>query len=982
MRPTLVLLGLLSLACGTGKPAAEEEESRTIFDDQDNDDDGYPYTEDCNDEVASINPGADEVCDPGDVDENCNSLADEADPGVTGGITAYPDRDADGFGDGDTPVTVCAIGGGYVVDSADCDDTDPAINPTATEACDDANVDEDCDGGADDADPEDATGKGQAWYDGDGDGVGDNAGTRCDLVGGWVDQRGDCDDDDAAVEPDAIEMCDGIDNDCDGAVDPTSAVDAPTWYRDSDGDGYGDPEDDRIACTAPSGYVADDTDCDDAEITAHPGGTESCDDADNDCNGTVDDGAYDAPTWYRDSDGDGYGTTASTRMQCDAPGGYAANDDDCNDGSAAISPGEAEACDSADTDEDCDGLEDDADSPPSGRTTWYRDADGDRYGLTASTSSACDVPTGYTSVGGDCDDASAAENPGATEVCDASNTDEDCDSRADDADTSVSSSTKTSFYSDSDRDGYGAGSATAYCDAPSAAYSSATGDCSVSDPAINPGATEVCGGVDDDCDGLVDEADSSLDADAWYVDADEDGYGDDRGVVIHACTEPSGYAAFGDCDDTDPATHAGAEELCFDGIDNNCDGIDSCAGNTNDAEFTMTGTSSYGYTTFGIDVAFLGDIDGDGVGDVAVANSLGADYYGTIEVFSGASTGSLRSADALLTGVGPQASAQFGATIVAVDDVTGDGLPDLWVGDYRYDLDTVYDVGAASLLDGADLSEITRLTGSVASDWFGTDFLALGDIDDDGVDEMLLGGNLSDGPGYKGVAYVVDATVTGESVVDDVAQSRLYGDSSMIVGGELCDLGDLDGDGTDEVGLSGFASSNGRTVIVSEFPAGDVDISRENYFSSGYTVDCEGGDVTGDGYSDALILHHAGLTYTLSLVRGPISATTVVASAAVANFQPNYTGSSSAAPIVLDLDGDGDLEWVTGSPAGRGTLLGFDGTETGTLDADDAILRIDGYDSRNQIGTSYRFGDLEGDGDTEILVGGQGSAWLFRYSGL
>ena len=80
----------------------------------------------------------------------------------------------------------------------------------------------------------------------------------------------DCDDDDPDVNPDALESCDGIDNDCANGIDDPSAMDAPVWYVDSDGDGFGDPERFAKACNEPSGWVTDNTDCDDEDEGVNP----------------------------------------------------------------------------------------------------------------------------------------------------------------------------------------------------------------------------------------------------------------------------------------------------------------------------------------------------------------------------------------------------------------------------------------------------------------------------------------------------------------------------------------------------------------------------------------------------------------------------------------------------------------------------------------------------------------------------------------
>ena len=426
------------------------------------------------------------------------------------------------------------------------------------------------------------------WYaDADSDGYGDASATTtaCSMPTGYVADATDCDDTEPLAWPSASEVCDGVDNDCDGTVDNDDAVDATTWYADVDGDGYGGYAYRVTACTVPSGYVDNSNDCDDTEALAWRGAAEVCDGADNDCDGTVDnDDATDATTWYADADADGYGDVGTTTTACSMPSGFVANATDCDDTEALAWRGAAEVCDGADN--DCDGTVDNNDAVDA--TTWYADKDTDGYGDASVATTACSMPTGYVADANDCDDTEALAWRGAAEVCDGA--DNDCDGTVDNDDATDA----TTWYADSDTDGYGDASAnTTACSMPSGYVANAT-DCDDTEALAWTGASEVCDGVDNDCDGTVDN-DDAVDATTWYADVDDDGYGGSA-YSVTACTVPSGYVDNSDdCDDTEPLAWTGASEVC-DGADNDCDGtVDN-----DDADGTST---------------WHADTDGDGFTD-------------------------------------------------------------------------------------------------------------------------------------------------------------------------------------------------------------------------------------------------------------------------------------------------------------------------------------------------------------------------------
>ncbi|HVJ20081.1 MAG TPA: putative metal-binding motif-containing protein [Polyangiaceae bacterium] len=199
----------------------------------------------------------------------------------------YPDLDGDGFGDGSAaPVSACLLPFDHVENATDCDDSTAAANPGAPETCD--SIDNNCDGHIDENVQQ------IAYRDADGDGYGSwdltKAILACSPPSGYADNGTDCDDSIAGANRSAPEVCDTIDNDCDGQIDEDTQR---VFFRDADGDGFGsqDPSDTMVvACNAPAGFTDSNSDCDDLDPTTHPGAVEVLDLANNDCIGVEDDG--------------------------------------------------------------------------------------------------------------------------------------------------------------------------------------------------------------------------------------------------------------------------------------------------------------------------------------------------------------------------------------------------------------------------------------------------------------------------------------------------------------------------------------------------------------------------------------------------------------------------------------------------------------------------------------------------------------------
>ncbi len=349
---------------------------------QDADGDGHTTDAgDCDDGDANVHPGAVEVC--GDmIDNNCNGIIDE---------NCGTDADGDGV----------------TAENGDCDDLDPAVYPGAAEICGDM-IDNDCDGFTDENCGTDADGDGVTLEDGDcddsdatvypgateicGDGVDNNCNGVIDENCANVDNDGDgqsavdgdCDDTNPTVHLGAAEICDGIDNDCDGFVDEDCS------YSDIDGDGVtvgaGDCDDfnssiypgatdvcgdnldndcngivdDNCQDNDGDGFTVGDGDCNDNNATVYPGAPEICGDGiDNDCNGAIENEV----TYYRDADGDGFGSFTNTTTSCSGPPpGFTFTSSDCNDFDPMIYPGAPEICDGQDS--NCNGIPDDGCTDP------------------------------------------------------------------------------------------------------------------------------------------------------------------------------------------------------------------------------------------------------------------------------------------------------------------------------------------------------------------------------------------------------------------------------------------------------------------------------------------------------------------------------------------------------------------------------------------------------------------------------------------
>jgi hypothetical protein len=303
-----------------------------------------------------------------------------------------------------------------VTNDADCDDNDSSVNPEAVEVID--NKDNDCDGQVDEV-----FWSAIYYLDNDGDGYGSwmDSVDAASAPPGYVDNWEDCDDDYGSVNPEAIEVFDAKDNDCDGQVDEDLA--SAVYYGDKDGDGYGNPLDVLEAASPPPGYVVNNSDCDDLNVSVHPGAPELNDGIDNDCDGQMDEDSGPA-VYYSDNDGDGYGDPAASIEASFPPLGYVTANGDCDDSDSSVSPDAVEVLDGKDN--DCDGQVDEG----LATNVYFLDNDGDGYGSPQDYIVAAVPPPGYVANADDCNDSDETVNPGAWERDD--DIDHNCNGRADD----------------------------------------------------------------------------------------------------------------------------------------------------------------------------------------------------------------------------------------------------------------------------------------------------------------------------------------------------------------------------------------------------------------------------------------------------------------------------------------------------------------------------------------------------------------------
>jgi len=630
--------------------------------------------------------------------------------------------------------------------------------------------------------------------------------------------------------------------------------------------------------------------------------------------------------------------------------------------------GESDTDTDADTDTDTD-ADADADTDTDADTDIGTDLDGDGS------------PDGE-----DCDDNDAAIHPGADEICDG--IDNDCNELVDEVDPDLIGDGP--WYQDLDGDGYGdLATAVDGCSAPTD-WVIQGGDCNDLSAFIHPDAPEVCDGIDNDCDGQTDDDDPGLDGSTgseFFADLDGDGFGDPASSTW-ACEQPDDHAVSDtDCDDGDSGVNPAATEVCNNWVDDDCDGSANACGIAG-GDLASVADSSLTYITGqengeGMDLA--GDWDGDGFDDLIVIDRGMVLTDGGAMIFPGPlPIGAVTQRDASLTLSAASSSEGVPSSVAWIGDQDGDGRDDFALG-------CPDDAGAGISGSGRVYLFLSTSTGSatvasadaVLEGWHtnqssGNSLAARGDMDGDGRVDLVVGApSYSSGPG---TAYVLTTLPSGIQALRDVAAADVSATGDQL-GWDVDNGGDVNGDGLADLLIgaptAGWNDAGAAYLffgpLLGSLDATDADSTAGggSDYASGSSVAIPG-DTDGDGYDDILVgapgyFSAGGGLLWLGGVRADISGPWDVSLSGSSGSDAGYAVSTAG-----DVDGDGDTDLLIGAPeynSGRGAAYLALAPLSGAMTSAD-MEQLSSSSTHHSAGSVVAGGgDLNGDGYDDIAVG-------------
>jgi len=533
---------------------------------------------------------------------------------------------------------------------------------------------------------------------------------------------------------------------------------------------------------------------------------------------------------------------------------------------------------------------------------------------------------GWTVEQGDCRDDVPAVNPNMPEICNGH--DDNCSGLIDEEDPSIDPALLTTWYLDADGDGFGIAADSQDTCARPMDYVDRDGDCDDGDLAIRPSAPELCNDFDDNCDGFVDDDDPNIsptDQNLYYWDNDGDGFGDENNPVA-ACDLPLGMIEVGgDCDDNDPLV-----DICHPPLQSGPLG-----------QYRIDGVAPDQWVGGSVNAA--GDFNGDGYPDLVVG-AIGVDFSrGAAMVFYGdvvpVGQTDINGADVTLTG-GAQGD-QAATAVAPAGDVDGDGMDDLLVSA----LNAAGGAGETYVIYGGsgdmNLSNATHSwTGEQPGDLSGGALAGGSDVDGDGAPDFLIGAPMESSAGLlAGAVYLVNGPPVANGSLTNATAKMTTGGLLAMTGSAVALPGDLDGDGFGDVvvgapNVTANLANSGAVSVLYGGAAGNVDLN--------------------------------------------------VASDAVFAGEQANDGAGSSVMGIDDVDGDGLRDLLIGAPTAGGGLLGVGGAyvvvgaPVGGFSLANAYAEIAGPGALSMFGmTVDDAGDVNNDGETDVIVGSLGTAYLF-----